>query len=102
MQEPASLFLAYVAFPLWVAAGFADWICHLRTGIAQTSGLKENLLHLLMFAEISVGIAAVVLLEINAAVLMLVLVLERNGLGRDEVLRPAHPLIRPPIVRRST
>ncbi len=74
MQEPASLFLAYVAFPLWVAAGFADWICHLRTGIAQTSGLKENLLHLLMFAEIGVGIAAVVLLEINAAVLMLVLV----------------------------
>ena len=74
MQEPASLFLAYVAFPLWVAAGFADWICHLRTGIAQTSGLKENLLHLLMFGEIGVGIAAVVLLQINAAVLMVVLV----------------------------
>ena len=74
MQEPASLFLAYVAFPLWVAAGFADWICHLRTGIAQTSGLKENLLHLLMFGEIGLGIAAVVLLEINAAVLLLVLV----------------------------
>ena len=74
MQEPASLFLAYVVFPLWVAAGFADWICHLRTGIAQTSGLKENLLHLLMFGEIGVGIAAVVLLEINAAVLMVVLV----------------------------
>ena len=74
MQEPASLFLAYVVFPLWVAAGFADWLCHLRTGIAQTSGLKENLLHLLMFGEIGAGIAAVVLLEINAAVLMLVLV----------------------------
>jgi hypothetical protein len=73
MQEPASLFLAYVAFPLWVAAGFADWICHLRTGIAQTSGLKENLLHLLMFGEIGLGIAAVLLLEINAAVLLLVL-----------------------------
>jgi hypothetical protein len=75
MQEPASLFLAYVAFPLWVAAGFADWICHVRTGIAQTSGLKENLLHLVMFAEIGVGIAAVVLLEINAAVLLLVFAL---------------------------
>ena len=41
----------------------ADWTCHLRTGIAQTSGLKENLLHLLMFTEIGVGIEAVVLLE---------------------------------------
>ena len=72
MQETAGLFLAYVAFPLWVAAGFADWICHLRTGIAQTSGLKENLLHLLMFVQIGLGIAAVVLLQINAAVLLLV------------------------------
>jgi len=74
MQEPASLFLVYVAFPLWVAAGFLDWTCHLRTGLAQTSGLKENLLHLLMFCEIGAGIAAVALLQINAAVLLLVFV----------------------------
>ena len=73
MQDPAGLILAYLVFPLWVAAGFADWACHVRTGIAQTSGLKENLLHLLMFAEVGLGIAAVVLLEINAAVLLLVL-----------------------------
>lgn len=73
MQEPASLILAYVVFPLWVAAGFADWVCHVRTGIALTSGLKENLLHWLMFIEVGAGIAAVTLLEINAAVLLLVL-----------------------------
>lgn len=73
MQEPASLILAYVIFPLWVAAGFADWVCHVRTGIALTSGLKENLLHWLMFIEVGAGIAAVALLQINAAVLLLVL-----------------------------
>lgn len=73
MQEPASLILVYVAFPVWVAAGLADWICHLRTGIARTSGLKENLLHLLMFAQMGVGAAAAALLEINAGVLLLVL-----------------------------
>lgn len=72
MQEPASLILAYAVFPLWVAAGFADWTCHVRTGIALTSGLKENLLHWLMFVEVGVGIAAVALLEINTAVLLLV------------------------------
>ncbi|MBA3773273.1 MAG: diguanylate cyclase [Ramlibacter sp.] len=72
MQEPASLFLVYVVFPLWVAAGFADWVCHVRTGISLTSGLKENLLHWLMFAEVGVGLSAVAMLEINAAVLLLV------------------------------
>lgn len=71
MQEPARFILIYMVFPLWVAAGFCDWICHRRSGIAFTSGLKENLLHWLMFVQIAVGILAVVLLEINAAVLLL-------------------------------
>ena len=73
MQEAARLILMYLVFPLWVAAGFADWACHRRTGIAQTSGLKENLLHLLMFAEIGAGMLAVALFEVNAAVLLAVL-----------------------------
>src|SRR4051812_33597407 len=72
MPEQALFILLYVVFPLWVVAGFADWACHRRTGIALTSGLKENLLHLLMFAEIGAAMVAVALLEINAAVLVLV------------------------------
>jgi hypothetical protein len=72
MQEQARFILMYVAFPLWVAAGFADWACHRRTGIALTSGLKENLLHWLMYGEIGIGMLAVGLLEINAAVLVIV------------------------------
>ena len=75
MQEPARLMLMYLVFPVWVAAGFADWACHRRTAIAQTSGLKENLLHLLLFAEMGIAIAAAALLQINAAVLLLALVL---------------------------
>ncbi|HWI81207.1 diguanylate cyclase [Ramlibacter sp.] len=75
MPEAARALLMYVVFPVWVAAGFADWACHRRTRIAQTSGLRENLLHLLLFAEMGAGIVAVVLLEINAAVLLLALVL---------------------------
>ena len=72
MQFPAQFILMYLVFPLWLAAGLADWVCHRRTGIAQTSGLKENLLHLLMFAQMGLVWAAVALLEINAAVLLLV------------------------------
>lgn len=74
MPEPVPFILMFLVFPLLVAAGFAEWFCHRRTKIALTSGLKENLMHWLMFAEIAVGVAAVALLEINAAVLLIVLV----------------------------
>jgi len=63
----------YVVYPLWVLAGLADWACHRATGIATTSGIKENLLHWLMYAEIGVGMLAVAYFEINAAVLLVVL-----------------------------
>jgi hypothetical protein len=72
MQDAARFILMYLVFPLWVAAGFADWTCHRRTDIARTSGLRENLLHLLMLAEIGVGMLAAALLEVNAAVLLIV------------------------------
>jgi hypothetical protein len=74
MQQIAALLLMFFVFPLWVAAGFADWACHRRTNIASTSGLKENLMHLVMFAQMGLGIAAVALLEVNALVLLLTLI----------------------------
>lgn len=73
MQAAAVFILMYVVYPLWVAAGFADWAMHRRTGIAMTSGLYENLLHWLMYLEIGAGIAAVTYFELNAAVLGIVL-----------------------------
>lgn len=72
MKDAALFLLMYGLFPLWVAAGFADWICHARTGIAATSGLGENGLHWLMYAEIVAGVAAVLYFELNVAVLAIV------------------------------
>jgi hypothetical protein len=72
MREAAVFILMYVVYPVWVAAGLADWATHRRTGIAVTSGLKENLLHWLMYFEIGAGMLAVAFLEINAAVLAIV------------------------------
>lgn len=75
MDTPASTLLGFVVFPLWIASGFLDWTCHRRTGIAVTSGLKENALHWLLLLEGLAGVAAVVLLRIDAAVLLFLLVL---------------------------
>ncbi len=72
MEEAARLLLMALVFPLWVAAGFADWLCHRRSNIAATSGLKENLFHWLQLGQMGLAILAVALLEVNAAILLLV------------------------------
>jgi hypothetical protein len=35
--------LTYFVLPLWLVAGFADYLCHRASHIEQTSGAKESL-----------------------------------------------------------
>lgn len=65
--------LLYVIFPLWLVAGIADYGCHRRTRISATSGIYESALHLLQAAQIGIALLAGLFLEINAAVLALML-----------------------------
>jgi hypothetical protein len=71
-QDGARLLLMSGVVPLWILAGLADWWCHRRTAIETTSGLRENLFHWLLFAQAGVALGAVAVLEINAALLLLV------------------------------
>ena len=66
--------LMYFILPLWLAAGFADWLCHRASNIATTSGPKESLLHLLQFAEMGIPILAALFLEINALIIAIMIV----------------------------
>ena len=68
-SEVAELTLLYFVLPLWLAAGFADYLCHRATSIELTSGYKESLIHLLMFAEVAVPLLAAIFLEIDALVI---------------------------------
>ncbi len=61
--------LLYVIAPLWILSGLADWWCHRRTEIEKTSGWPESVFHLVMFAQVGLGGLAVLLLEVNAALL---------------------------------
>lgn len=61
--------LMYFIVPLWIAAGAIDWWCHRRSDIEHTTGTKESLIHLLMFAEVGLPMTAALLLEINALVI---------------------------------
>ena len=71
-QDGARLLLISGVVPLRILAGLVDWSCHRRTHIERTSGLRENLFHWLLFAEAGVALGAVAMLEVNAALLLLV------------------------------
>jgi hypothetical protein len=66
--------LMYFVLPVWLVAGFADYLCHRASHIERTSGWKESLLHLLQFAEMAVPILAALFLEITSAVILLMIV----------------------------
>jgi hypothetical protein len=73
-NEVLRLMLMYVILPLWLAAGFADYLCHRAAHIERTSGWKESALHLAQFAEMGLPVLAALLFEINAAVILLMIV----------------------------
>jgi hypothetical protein len=69
MIDATQAILLYFVMPLWFAAGIADWLCHRASDIEHTSGAKESVIHLLMFAEVAGPILAALFLEINALVI---------------------------------
>jgi hypothetical protein len=66
--------LIYVILPLWVLAGFADYVCHRATDIEDATGAKESALHWLMLGEVGVPLLAAVFLKINALVMVVMIV----------------------------
>lgn len=56
-------------FPLWLAAGAADWYLHRRSKIEETAGPRESLIHHLMLAETGVPVMLGLFCEVNAGVL---------------------------------
>jgi len=64
----------YFVLPLWLVAGFADYLCHRASHIATTSGPKESLIHLLMLTEIGIAVTAAMTFEIDAAIIVLMII----------------------------
>ncbi|MBI1188672.1 MAG: diguanylate cyclase [Alphaproteobacteria bacterium] len=69
LSDPSVLILMYGVIPLWLAVGFADWLCHRASNIETTTGAKESLIHLLMFVEVGLPLLAALFLEINALII---------------------------------
>jgi hypothetical protein len=65
--------LLYVVVPVWLVAGFADYLCHRASRIECTGGPKESLLHVAQLAEAGLPLLAALLLEINAGVILVMI-----------------------------
>lgn len=67
-------YLLFIVLPLWVLAAAADYLCHRTSAIERTSGLGETALHFLLLMEAGAAVLAGIFLEINALVLLFMLV----------------------------
>jgi ABC-type amino acid transport system permease subunit len=65
--------LLYGVFPLWVAAGFADYCCHRVTRIEHTTGRVESWLHAAQYVQIVAGVVLSLFLDVTSLVLVLVI-----------------------------
>jgi hypothetical protein len=67
-------FLMYGVVPIWLVAGAADYACHRASRIEATSGVKESVLHVVQFALVGLPLIGVLVLEVNAAIVLAMLV----------------------------
>ncbi|MDW8845983.1 diguanylate cyclase [Erwinia sp. MMLR14_017] len=74
-SDPQMLLLLYFVLPVWLIAGFADWLCHRATDIETTTGLKETYIHILMFLEMGLPLLAALFLDVNSLVIAFMIVL---------------------------
>ncbi|ETF03636.1 diguanylate cyclase [Advenella kashmirensis W13003] len=75
LTDPLVLILLYFIIPLWLVAGFADWVCHRVTHIDRTSGPQESIFHLLQFCQVGIALLSGLFLEINAGVIAFIIIM---------------------------
>jgi len=87
MGDVLSALLLWVMYPAWLLAGAGDYVCHRMTDIERTSGVTESWFHVAQFAVLALAFVCAVLLQISAAVfiVMVALVLTHSTLSYIDV-----------------
>jgi hypothetical protein len=70
-----------MALPLWLLAGFGDWLCHRHSQIQHTAGPRESALHLVLYLLIAVPIILALFLEMDFMLLVLMAVCTLAHMG---------------------
>jgi hypothetical protein len=58
--------LGCFVLPLWIAAGFADYLCHRAAKISENSGTPESVLHLVQFSLVGIPTTVALFFRVNA------------------------------------
>jgi hypothetical protein len=74
IEKITNNYLLYFLVPGWIIPGLADYLCHRKARIELTSGLREASLHFAMIVIVGVPILLGLLLDINALVILLMIV----------------------------
>lgn len=75
MRNGLAALLIWGIYPAWLLAGAGDYLCHRTTDIERTSGATESWLHVAQFVCLAVAFACAVLLQISAAVFVVLVAL---------------------------
>jgi hypothetical protein len=79
--------IAWGLYPVWLAAGGLDYLCHRRTDIEHTSGVTESKLHVAQLACMALIVALGVLAQVTLAVwsVLIVAALAHSALAYVDV-----------------
>ncbi len=72
-EEGGALLLLTIVLPLWVLAGFADYLFHRATDIENNSGWRESVLHIVQFSVIGLPVTYALFFAANAGFFLLAL-----------------------------
>ena len=65
------LLLGFLVLPLWIGAGFADYLCHRAARISENSGVPESFIHLVQFSLLGIPVTLGLFAQANAGFLLL-------------------------------
>jgi hypothetical protein len=65
------LLLGCLVLPLWIAAGFADYLCHRAARISENSGAPESTLHLVQYCLVGLPVTLALFFRANAGFFLL-------------------------------
>ncbi|AJP58086.1 hypothetical protein UC34_16130 [Pandoraea vervacti] len=68
------MYIRYGIIPVWLMAGFADWLCHRRTHIEANAGAKESVMHLAQMLEVGIPLMIALIFEIDPGVILIMVV----------------------------
>ncbi|ANI21756.1 hypothetical protein AB870_03055 [Pandoraea faecigallinarum] len=67
------MYIRYGTIPVWLLAGFADWMCHRRTRIEANAGAKESVMHIAQMLEVGIPLMVALVFQVNMTVILIML-----------------------------